>query len=323
MRVIPAVMVIVGGAIVFLPELFRLFNPIDPENVDYLRGYSLLFGIALTVIGGLWATFVEKSLPGALEDARLANDNARELEVASRLQQSTHEFEVENFLDHIDELDWYADFKSELYELQNVAYEYIENYFVRDREVGEKDIKLLLDNTSRALSKLMDFQPGDYWTISIYRLENTQPQSLRSIANQTSQRSEETKSHRTWKVGEGVAGEVLKKGMEVILADATDPKEARWLHIPYKSDDESKKSTDFLRYKSLAGVPIKVGDQIWGVAVASSDTPKHFNVDDQGFGGEEIEPLRLLARVVALSQAPTSRNGFETNTETPEDSTSL
>ena len=115
------------------------------------------------------------------------------------------------------------------------------------------------------------------------------------------------KNPRAWGIGEGIAGHAYQTGREIIVPDATDSERAGWLHIPPSKFDPD----DAKRYQSMAAIPVHISGvaKPWGVVVATSDRRYRFTSEPSGIAGmsvPDIEPLRLLAGMVALAAAPQS-----------------
>lgn len=294
-------MLILGGAALagiaqFLPA---------PESGALPMGQILgIIGVGLALVGGLWIVFVETDAAQALEGARQAIDAARatQLEMQqTRLDLEKARLESESQEDALRrEAEWYAG----LYLMSAQMREYVSDTFsfdVQDYDFDD-DIDRLLTQTGHELGALMDFESGEHWTISVYLFRKTDQDHdhrLHCVSTLRADRAREQKRYRSWGLGEGVVGYAFQARKEIIVEDARDLSVAGWILIP----ERLKQEDDFHYYVSMVGVPIQVdhSDEPIGVVMATSDRAKRFAIDEMdGRGTDEIEPLRLLADMVAL-----------------------
>lgn len=286
-RWIKAGLIILGALLAGIGQTI----PTPSEGVAWnmVLGFT---GVLLVFAGGAWSLIAEQNAPAALELARQALDRARE--TSSILRES----ELETT-----ELRNYSIWLASLYTTSGALREAVEN-LVATKSVSADDLQRVLDTVARPLHGLLGFSGGEYWTIAIFKFggfEETTDELI-CVAHQRSDRTDEAAEHRRWKIGEGIAGHAYQTGRETIVPDATDPKHSGWLHVP----DGKRKEADEQRYVSMAAIPVRVANAatLWGVVVATSDQQNRFSVDMSGVGEPEVEPLRLLASMVALAVAP-------------------
>ena len=267
-----------------------------------------LAGVALAFFGGLWAAFSEDSTPQVLEKARQAiRDAERKSILANRIENKykskQKELLIQNELEE-DHISWLQD----LYAFSGNLREFVENIHAQNALVNEDVIDSMLKISARDITALANFDGGEFWTLSIF-LPQRSPDTgevifLKSISSLRSDRGEEQTEHRKWGVGEGVVGHCFQSGKEVIIEDINDIERSHWLNIP----DHLKKKNDNLRYISFAAEPILLtgsgGQEPQGVVIATSDVADRFQIEKTGAGSAEIEPIRLLAGMLASALAP-------------------
>jgi hypothetical protein len=162
-----------------------------------------------------------------------------------------------------------------------------------------KVIELCLQAAKRSLLIAFGFALEEHWTIGIYIAEKDNESGkdqLRLVAHERSIQCDITQG-RKWPVGVGVAGVAYAKAAEVIVPDLLDPALGSAFNLA-----ERRKPGDEERYRSIAAVPIRKASDpasLWGIALATSDRPDHFDVDTSP-GVQTAEALRALAGMVEL-----------------------
>jgi hypothetical protein len=266
-------------------------------------------GVALVFAGGIWTIFAERSAPKALQVARLALREADRKEGKIIELQRTTDRLIEDTDLRAKILEEHNDWLSGLYTFSQTLREVVERQLSAHTPLNEQGLQEILDSNGRRLTQLLDFDASELWTIAIFRANGEKPRDaerLVCVANLRADRTEQAGEHRTWGRGEGVAGHAFMTARELIVHDLQDTERYSWLHVP----DEKKSDKD--RYRSLAAVPISVGSQQdpWGVVVATSDVESRFDLDGYEVGAGRLEPLRLLAGIVAVAVAASnSQNG--------------
>ena len=288
---------VLGGS--FLAAVAQ-FIPAPTSGLAYNHLFGFL-GAFLALYGGIWLLRAEDSAPKKLEAARRAVDTATAAhgEATRRLTelQSTERALVDERKRHVAERAWLSD----LYTMAGALREFLESSLVEKKTLASDDqIAQMLEVVGRPLHRLMKFDGGELWTLGVYRFvagDNGAKGVLVCAATQRAERGHEKAQHRVWAEGEGLVGHVQMTARETVVADTRDTERAGWLYFPTRVS----RIEDSERYRSLAGVPILLGDKKnppWGVVMATSDRAGRFTP----LGDErDIEPLRLLAGAVALA----------------------
>jgi hypothetical protein len=234
----------------------------------------------LVALGGLFLTFTEQDASTALETARDAVERARdyndEIERFQRVRSGVRRV-------------------SELYIATNAMREAISLSVPNFETV--RVIESCLQVAKRSLLIAFGFALEDHWTIGIYVAEKDAlgKNQLRLIAHDRSIQCD-IKDGRMWPEGVGVAGIALAKSAEVIVPDLLDPAVGSTFDL-----GSLAKEGDRERYRSIAAVPIRSGIEstAWGVVLATSDRPRHFEAKGR-IGIQNAEPLRALAGMIEL-----------------------
>ncbi len=262
--------------------------PLTSPQVIVLAGSLLVF------IGGFFIVYTEDSaevLQSAQRALMAAQDASAEAEEAIELA---------------------LDYEEATIRLRALYFAY-----AASRNVIEHATSMRIADEVRVISTCLEAMQGDLrvalgfelthtWTICVYRKETGNDDGnayLRCIAHDRTFPCDLEKA-RVWKEGVGVGGMALARNAEVVAPD-TLAHEAGSL---FSLEDPNVGSLDRERYRSLIGVPIRVGeDELpWGVVVVTNDQEEHFgNGEDEGVAPEE--GVRALAGVVALAVA-ISRN---------------
>lgn len=243
-------------------------------------------GIIAVIIAGL----------GGFALAIRDKDGAEELELAR--QALARAQQIEEDYAWVDTLIAQQVRAAHLYSATSAMRGAIERLAVAKCTVSEQDLRAMLTVGEPSLLGSLGFEVGSHWTLGIYVNEpDAQTRSLRLFATSRSTPCDVTQARR-WPAGVGVAGTALAQSREVIVPDLAAP-ELGTLH----DLSGSSRPYDDDRYRSIAAVPIMVGaePEPWGVVVATSSQPKHFEVIEQGV--QAAEGVRALAGMVALALA--------------------
>lgn len=297
--VIAKAILISGGAAAAGWAQFSL--PLPDEAGAFERhvqaiGYA---GVMLAFAGGIWVIFGERFAPDALERARVVSERAQEAIGLARTTEDLAASQKQALEAKLNEALADSEWARELYQLSALVTATIDQQIQKNTSVGFGDAALqtLLDATIRPINRLLRIEAHEYWTVSILRLaQPSENNSGRLIiaATARSNPKDASRPHRSWGPGEGVAGHALLTMRETIIEDVLDADRSGWLHIPELTEDDRE------NYISMAAIPIFSSERtVWGTVVATSDQPERFVIQDGG-GAAGIEPLRLLARMVAL-----------------------
>lgn len=168
-------------------------------------------------------------------------------------------------------------------------------------ELNVKDederVRLLMEVVDPTLLLAFDFEFGEHWTLAVYKAEPDPAccELLRCVATKRAIK-QGRRAPRKWPTGVGFAGIVHARGSELVLADLADKALGNFDELP----SNLVRDSDRQHYRSVAAVPILVRGTGWGVAVATSDRPGRFDMDDDG-GVRSAEAVRALAGMVALA----------------------
>lgn len=290
-----------AGASQFIPP-----PPADIGGVPWNLVLGLI-GTCLAFAGGFWSIFVDQTAPEALDEARKAVEISKELRAEAEAAIRKAELETlagrEQLQDWIEHSQWLGALNATTMTLM----EAVENILASGKPPTGDDFQTLLEDEAPNILKLLEFEVDEYWTLAIYQyVAQGEGGQLVCTAHMRSQRTDEKKEHRSWGVGEGIAGQAYAIKEELIVADLTEKSQAMWLNVPR----ESRRDGDESRYRSFAAVPIRSGNSplIWGVAVASSDRPSRFAPEEVETLARNVQPLRIIANCVALAAAPHSNH---------------
>lgn len=287
-------LLIVGGVLVTLAEVYESSNWAPP---------ALWVGVAFVFAGGVWNLAIERTSASTLEEARKALEVARNYErqaIDERHARKEKEAALEERLSlthaHIG---WLAT----LYAVSQTLRELAEAQISEGRGLQGDGIQRILDACTDEVVGLLDLIDDEHWTLAVYQhFQGPAGGELRCSAYACIDGDAGDASARVWGVGEGVTGQAYHVGKDFIVRDLADRANNTW----HKIGPTKLQQFDVERYRSFAAVPVRVGnpESPWGVVVASSSHPGRFVPNDHGDGGQAIEPLRLMAGMVALVLAP-------------------
>jgi hypothetical protein len=276
------ILIVVGSAVATVAQ-FLDFNSSGPTHSQIL---GIIAAIAAG-IGGIYVVVTDKDAAEELELARDAIESARELQYS--LIESSSEFvryqrEVKRAV--------------ELYQMMSILRGVIEQVIASPLRDTLKIIDVCMEAAQRALPITMGFHQADRWTICVYHAEANDGGKviLKCVAHNRAIKCDLAEA-RTWAEGVGVSGVAYSNNREVIVPDLLDP----GLGTVFDLGDK-RKAYDDERYRSLAAVPISVdrAERPWGILIATSDRPHHFEVTEQP-GVQTVEGVRALAGMLALA----------------------
>lgn len=169
-------------------------------------------------------------------------------------------------------------------------------------------IRTLLQYSARSLKIALDFRLDEHWTIAVYRSEKNDTEDrryLRCIAHTRSLECD-IKSARLWPEGSVPAGVSLALKVEIAVPDTADANFSSMMEL-----GKLAKTDDATRYRSMFAAPILVDgdDRAWGVVMATSSRPYHFDCGGQD-GVRTAEAVRTLADMIALGLAVHKPSNF-------------
>lgn len=293
-------LLVLGGALGAAAQLIPPPTAPDTPAPNLIAGWV---GVILVFFGGFWSFITDKTTPEAIEEARVAlevaKDATAEAELSKQKSVETGREREEKLAAFTEHVGWLGTLNATTMTLL----EGVENILAAGRKPNGSDIQHLLEVEAPNILRLLGFQVDEYWTLAVYAYEeNDTGGQLVCTAHMRSQRADEKKEHRTWKVGQGVAGQTYALRQELVIDDLSQKSQAMWLNVP----QDMQKQNDDARYRSFAAVPVRAAnaEALWGVVVASSDQPGRFYPEEEGTVERNLQPLRLLASCIALSAAP-------------------
>lgn len=292
--------VLAGGMLAAASQIALASEEIPPTWA-VIAGF---LGAVLVLGGGVWALIVDQTAPEALEEARKSLEIARE--ASARVE--SYELSQARVAEEHEEIcavyDEHIRWLTTLHSAGSVLRETVEHILARKSPPTHEQLQELLEKEARNLLYLLGFDIEEYWTVAIYGLTSDESGNavLKCRAHMRSERNDEKREHRSWGKGQGVVGQVALTGRELVVADLADAASNAWHNVP----KDLCVDHDGTHYRSFAAVPVRVTncDPLWGVIIATSDQPSRFEPIRDGTGDSRIEPLRLLAGVVAIAAAP-------------------
>ncbi len=285
---------ILGGAA--LAGLAPYIGPAGPDTLPWGTVGGIL-GATLAFLGGAWSLFNDQTAPTALEEARKALDAAVEAETtnqkrAAELQQLEEQFVLEGA-----QWERFSEWQALFISTTMTLIEGVENLVTRGGAPDETTVQKLVDLESLNLTRLLRFKAGEYWTLAVYKYDTTED-CLECVAHMRAHRGDERNTHRTWAVGEGIAGQCFQLANELVVADLTDQQQASWLYLR----EENQRPDDHRKYRSCAAVPVMPGasNQCWGVVITNSDQAGRFQPEADGLVQHNLLPVRILAMLLAI-----------------------
>jgi hypothetical protein len=135
------------------------------------------------------------------------------------------------------------------------------------------------------------------WNFAVY-IFDSEENDLWCVACRRPHVSEAEGPHRRWEVGEGHVGLAFERRREFVEADLADPETAKF----FAARDENIREYDASRYRSIASIPLKIGEFVGGVLVATSDIPARFRPSEpqEVPGRDPVEALRITAGTLAI-----------------------
>lgn len=147
------------------------------------------------------------------------------------------------------------------------------------------------------------FGQEEAWAISVFEVQGDE---LVRIAAKRAHRADEQKDSRRWKKNQGYVGAAWAREDAVIVTDGQDGATADELKVP----PDLQKPYDHDRYRSMAAIPVRLGDpaEIWGVIAVSSDQAGRFRRMPNDRQEQAVDTVRLIARMTALMAAAFRRS---------------
>lgn len=248
-------------------------------------GIAGIAAAVLAAIGGIVVAITEQDASSDLERARSAIAQAREFE------------------DEALKVDFYKqDLRrvTELYSALRTMREVLEVSVQLEDKTLQNVVEDFYKLAKRSLLIALGFELEEHWTVCIYRAEKdtaTGKTDLGCIQHERTVDCDISEARR-WPEGVGVAGYAFSNNKEILVPDLNAPELGTTFQL-----GERARIYDEVRYRSIAAIPIRLADKVWGIAVATSSRPGHFSVQNDEGGVQAAEALRALASMVALAAA--------------------
>ena len=257
-------------------------NPELQVGILTVKGLMVILGASAAALGGAILLFLDWDTPELLNKAK------------SYMRQ------VRVYLDERDGLLKLDDKRRALLEMQADIYEGCE-VIGRDEEITAV-VRTILHLASPHLAASIGFQPEERWAFSIFQRHGTgDEECMKRIAVHWVDRAGEQRDGRSWKKQEGFTGWAWHDAQEVIVQDVNS---AEW-NGKFSAPVGKQHDGDTQRYVSAAAIPIKVGkaDDIWGVVTATSNIVGRFKRNPHDVRSQNVETVRVLARLIATRVA--------------------
>lgn len=167
--------------------------------------------------------------------------------------------------------------------------------------IGTVDV--MVEMALRHLLVAVGFDMDEAWAISVFQVQDDE---LVRICAKRALRADEQKVARRWKKNQGFVGAAWAREDVVIVTDGQDGVTADEHKVP----TDLQKPYDNDRYRSMAAVPVRLGDpaEIWGVVAVSSDKAGRFRRMPGDRQEQAVDTVRLIARMTALMAAAFRRS---------------
>lgn len=157
----------------------------------------------------------------------------------------------------------------------------------------------ILDAASLSAAAAFAFAPGEEWTLSVFTIDaGSEPSRMVRIAAVWADRMAERSDGRSWVEGEGFTGVAWQRNSDVVEDDTRTP-----VAGPYPVHGDNFRGYDVDRYRSVASIPIRVGqtNRVWGVVTATSDAARRFQRQGVGADAQPVEAVRDIAGLLSLA----------------------
>jgi hypothetical protein len=256
------------------------------------KGICVWLGVLLVFVGGTILLLLQDEAPELL--ARAA---AMEAEAEKHLD------ERDSLFQRLDEFATLDRKRLALIDTNRLMRETLEQALLEPAADMPATSQLMLDAALHLITNSIGFGPDEEWAISIFQVQGDQ---LVRIAAGRADRLAEKRDARSWERNQGFVGSAWAGARDIIIADGQDPS----VNDEYPVPEALIRPYDGKRYRSMAAIPVRVGDPevIWGVVAASTNCPSRFRRDPGNKQVQAVDTVRAIARMNALMAAAFRRS---------------
>lgn len=266
--------------------------PVTGEGVLTVKGATIVLGGMLVAVASLILLHLQDEGPALLASAsELEREAQKFLDERDALKR-----DVQDCLERDER-------RLALIDANRTMREALEQFLLdADAKVPET-VEGMLDAAGRFINRSIGFEQGEAWVISVFQVQGDQ---LVRVASRRANRLDEKPDGRSWKQNEGFVGVAWAQKRDVIIHDGT----LQDIVADYPVPHEKARDYDAVRYRSLAAIPVRLGDpaEIWGVIAASTDRADRFRRDPDNRQVQSVDTVRLIARMTALMAAAFRRS---------------
>lgn len=243
-----------------------------------------IIGCALVFVGAIWSAFRESDSTDEIEAAYQLVNRAEDAEERFRAVSEVYED---------------MDRAANLLVANSQSLNFLE-VLASSNGMDEVDlVEAIFEMVARHVALSMELTGSNEWTLCCYRAEPKAGErtALHLIEHDRAIKCDKREA-RIWYDGVGVAGICYASAREIIVPNFQGDGVGSLFNI-----GKQQRPYDQSRYQSIIAVPINVGDDPhpWGVLTATSDTPSHFTLDDDGLSYSE--GARAMAKTIELAIA--------------------
>lgn len=256
------------------------------------KGLCVWAGVFFVFVGGVLLFFIQDEAPELL--ARAA---ALEGEAQLFLD------ERDNFLSQAQALAALDQKRLALIDANRSMRETLEQALLIAEADANATAQAMLENAKRLVLMSIGFGIDEEWAISVFKVEGDE---LVRVAAMRAGQLPPPALARTWRRNEGFVGRAWANEQAVIVEDGTVADVLDQFSVP----QEKQRAYDAGRYRSMAAVPIRIGDpaQIWGVVAASTNCAARFRRDPGNKQVQAVDTVRLIARMTGLAAVAFARS---------------
>ena len=266
--------------------------PSSGDGLVTTKGLCVWVGVIAVLIGGAMLYFIQDEAPALLSRASQLEAEAQK-----------HLDERDALMSRLESLAALDVKRLALLDANRIMRETLEQALLEPTADIAGSAQLMLDAALRAVISSIGFEPHEEWAISIFQVQGDE---LVRIAAGRADRLAERNGARSWQRNQGFVGSAWAGERDIIISDGQDPTVADEYPVPVAL----VRPYDTHRYRSMAAIPIRVGEpeEIWGVVAASTNCAERFRRDPGNKRVQAVDTVRAIARMVALMVAAFRRS---------------